>query len=178
MKPVGVMAAVVGCLMFLFGLVRFNSAESQLIRAFGGSDGLGMTLLVGGILFSIGGALTALFASSSASSTYSDNTSNASDTTRTGNTARVSRNKALPDTKECPFCAETVKRAAKVCRYCSKDLPEIVEPVQKIYNLSFKDDDSTQCPICDVKIKLSKKEMSESVFDCPDCNTEVQFVMG
>ena len=26
------------------------------------------------------------------------------------------------DTKECPFCAETIKRNAKFCRYCSKEL--------------------------------------------------------
>lgn len=28
------------------------------------------------------------------------------------------------DTKVCPFCAETVKLAAKVCRHCQRDLPE------------------------------------------------------
>jgi hypothetical protein len=26
--------------------------------------------------------------------------------------------------RRCPFCAEVVKREAKVCRFCGKDLPE------------------------------------------------------
>ncbi|MDP9343943.1 MAG: zinc ribbon domain-containing protein [Actinomycetota bacterium] len=25
--------------------------------------------------------------------------------------------------KQCPFCAETIKRAASVCRFCGRDLP-------------------------------------------------------
>lgn len=35
------------------------------------------------------------------------------------------------ESRACPFCAETVKMKAKVCKHCGKDLPEISE---KIYS--------------------------------------------
>ena len=28
-------------------------------------------------------------------------------------------------TKECPFCAETIKARAVVCKHCGKDVPEV-----------------------------------------------------
>jgi hypothetical protein len=34
------------------------------------------------------------------------------------------------ETKECPYCAETIKKAAKICRFCKTDL-STGEPVSQ-----------------------------------------------
>ena len=34
------------------------------------------------------------------------------------------------ETKECPYCAETIKAAAKVCRFCNRNLPTAISQAQ------------------------------------------------
>lgn len=41
--------------------------------------------------------------------------------------------------KVCPRCAESVKRAAQVCRFCGHEFPEAVEPVPAIPSVSEAD---------------------------------------
>jgi hypothetical protein len=59
MKPEGPFMGIIGLIAFLFGLVRYNSVQSQLVRGFSGSDGTSIMLMVGGGIFMLVGFMAA-----------------------------------------------------------------------------------------------------------------------
>lgn len=54
------------------------------------------------------------------------------------------------DTRKCPHCAEFIKREAKVCRYCSRDVP--VAPVARKPWVGL-----SVCPYCKAPVPIEQK---------------------
>jgi hypothetical protein len=71
--------------------------------------------------------------------------------------------------RKCPFCAETIKQEAVVCRYCNRDIPKIEVDMQKyisdaeIYLESLKDADKATY---EKFAQMSEKERKSSCFAC------------
>jgi hypothetical protein len=102
MKGIAVATAVVGGLMFAFGLVRFNSAESQLRRAFGGSDEASVFILIIGGLMVLGGTIAAIL--------ESKRTPHATSNSATGQCPNCAKYN-YPDANQCAFCGASLSQA-------------------------------------------------------------------
>jgi len=57
------------------------------------------------------------------------------------------------DSKSCPYCAETIKAAAKICRFCNRELP----------NAEATDNTVTMLSV--LKMKLQNGEVTQSEYD-------------
>jgi hypothetical protein len=82
----------------LFGVASAIVASNK------GRNGFGWFLM--GILFGPFGLIIALVVSD-----------------KNKETAAHAASLAAADSKKCPFCAESIKREAVVCRYCGRDMP-------------------------------------------------------
>jgi hypothetical protein len=97
-----VMAMVFSPRSAVLGLLVLTPIAASVGNVFGGSTGL-----IVGCIFGI--ALSVLGSYKKAKEPPTDT---------------PTKNALLSDERECPFCAETIKKKAKVCRYCGRELAE------------------------------------------------------
>jgi len=66
-------------------------------------------------------------------------------------------NKHYLGIKNCPYCAEAIKREATVCKHCHKELLNEAEPAQKI--ATIKNDDSSYKKTEEEQLALKKLQL-------------------
>jgi hypothetical protein len=86
----------------------------------------------------------------------------------TAQTQKASATEAQSTDRKCPFCAETIKQEAVVCRFCNRDVPVLTEPVIEIsaaekHLNSIKDEDKATYEKYN---QQSEKERKNACFAC------------
>jgi hypothetical protein len=76
--------------------------------------------------------------------------------------AQASQEGQAPGWRKCPFCAEVVREAARVCRYCQRELPPKVaaDPRPRDREIAGSYHGWIACPQCGRLIRPDPAEMT------------------
>jgi len=102
-KIIGIVVMVVGVIVAIFGVIIIQDLQGVM----GGPGTIDYFLLIAGIILGITGVGIVIGSKGKTDSTVQKN--------------------SLEAFKQCPFCANNIKREAIVCQFCGKDLPESVK---------------------------------------------------